>query len=146
MKNEKRKKLELDVFVGLKKANFLFYSKFETLIKGKGLTESTYNILRILRGAKGEGLPCHEISSRMLSRVPDVTRVIDRLVGLKFVIRERDIKDRRIVIQKITAEGLTVLKEMDDPMDETHREIFKSFKKNELDELVLLLGKFLENK
>lgn len=139
-----RRKLELDVFVSLKKANYLFYSKFEEFIKDKGLTESTYNILRILRGAKGEGLPCHEISKRMLSRVPDVTRVIDRLVKMDYVVRDRDENDRRIVIQKITKVGLKVLDEMDKPIDETHHKIFKSFKKEELEVLVTLLGKFEE--
>ena len=91
------------------------------VLRGAGLSSSQYNILRILRGSGEEGLPCGEISERMVRRDPDLTRLLDRLEAAGLVRRERDTRDRRIVRAMVTDAGLKLLESLDDPVEETLR-------------------------
>ncbi len=74
-----------------------------------GLTQAQYNVLRILRGAGGEGHSRCEIANRMIERAPDVTRLIDRLETQGLAERVRSGEDRRLSITRITKKGLDVL-------------------------------------
>jgi DNA-binding MarR family transcriptional regulator len=85
------------------------------------LSHSQYNILRILRGAGPEGLPCGEIGERMVRRDPDVTRLLDRLDRRELIARTRGTKDRRVVCASITPGGLTLLESLDGPVEESVR-------------------------
>lgn len=91
------------------------------VLRGAGLSVSQYNVLRITRGAGGEGLPCGEISERMVRRDPDLTRLLDRLEASGLVTRTRDTRDRRIVRASITKEGAALLASLDDPVEESIR-------------------------
>ena len=91
------------------------------VLRGAGLSVSQYNVLRIMRGAGGEGLPCGEISERMVRRDPDLTRLLDRLEASGLVTRTRDTRDRRIVRASITKEGAVLLASLDDPVEESIR-------------------------
>ena len=75
------------------------------VLKTEDLSATQYNVLRILRGAP-EGLPCGEIGSRMITRDPDITRLLDRLEKRELISRCRETKDRRMVMARITPEGL----------------------------------------
>lgn len=86
------------------------------VLRESGLSLSQYNILRILRGAGEEGLPCGEISERMVRRDPDLTRLLDRLESRGLVARSRGTADRRVVRATVTAEGLRLLDALDDPV------------------------------
>jgi DNA-binding MarR family transcriptional regulator len=88
------------------------------VLRVEDLSQSQYNILRILRGAGGEGLPCGEISARMVRRDPDLTRLLDRLERRGLVSRTRGTADRRVVFAAITAAGLQVLERLDGPVRE----------------------------
>jgi len=90
------------------------------LLKAEELSPTQYNVLRILRGAL-EGLPCGEIGQRMITRDPDITRLLDRLEKRGLIARWRDSKDRRMVLARITPEGLKMLDRLDGPMQEGHR-------------------------
>lgn len=90
------------------------------LLKAEELSPNQYNVLRILRGAP-EGLPCGEIAQRMITRDPDITRLLDRLEKRALITRWRDAKDRRLVLARITPEGLKLLGRLDEPMQEGHR-------------------------
>src|ERR1700745_1627607 len=90
------------------------------LLKAEQLSPTQYNVLRILRGAP-EGLPCGEIGQRMITRDPDVTRLLDRLEKRGLIARWRDSKDRRIVLARITPEGLQMLDRLDGPIAEGDR-------------------------
>ena len=90
------------------------------LLKAEELSPTQYNVLRILRGAP-EGLPCGEIGQRMITRDPDITRLLDRLEKRGLIARWRDSKDRRMVLARITPEGLKTLDRLDGPMQEGHR-------------------------
>jgi DNA-binding MarR family transcriptional regulator len=89
-------------------------------LKAEELSSNQYNVLRILRGAP-EGLPCGEIGSRMITRDPDITRLLDRLEKRNLISRSRDTRDRRTVMGRITLAGMELLARMDEPVREAHR-------------------------
>jgi DNA-binding MarR family transcriptional regulator len=89
----------------------------EAALKPHGITATQYNVLRILRGAGPGGLCRHEIATRMLRRVPDVTRLLDRMEDLRLVGRQRDGDDRRFVTTRVTAAGLKSLAALDPVVD-----------------------------
>jgi DNA-binding MarR family transcriptional regulator len=90
------------------------------VLKTENLSATQYNVLRILRGTPG-GLPCGEIASRMITRDPDVTRLLDRLERRGLISRCREAKDRRTVVARITPEGLKLLARLDEPVQTAHR-------------------------
>src|SRR5580698_4367702 len=90
------------------------------VLKAENLSQTQYNVLRILRGAP-QGLPCGEIACRMITRDPDVTRLLDRLEKRGLISRCRETKDRRTVMARITPEGLKLLGRLDDPVQAGHR-------------------------
>jgi DNA-binding MarR family transcriptional regulator len=90
------------------------------VLKTEDLSSTQYNVLRILRGAP-DGLPCGEIGSRMITRDPDITRLLDRLEKRDLISRHRQSKDRRMVMARITPGGIQLLSRMDEPVREAHR-------------------------
>lgn len=90
------------------------------LLKSEDLSATQYNVLRILRGSP-EGLPCGEIASRMITRDPDITRLLDRMEKRGLISRCRENKDRRMVMARITPDGLKLLGRLDEPVEEAHR-------------------------
>jgi DNA-binding MarR family transcriptional regulator len=89
------------------------------VLKKERLSPTQYNVLRILRGSP-DGLPCGEIATRMITRDPDVTRLLDRLEKRGLIVRWRETKDRRMVVTRITPEGLKLLARLDKPVVESH--------------------------
>jgi DNA-binding MarR family transcriptional regulator len=96
--------------------------RFAQVMKNEDLTATQYNVLRILRGAP-EGLPCGEISNRMVTRDSDITRLLDRLEKRSLISRCRESKDRRTVMASISPEGLELLARLDEPIRTAHREL-----------------------
>jgi len=90
------------------------------VLKKEDLSATQYNVLRILRGAP-EGLACGEIASRMITRDPDITRLLDRLEKRGLISRCRETKDRRTVMARIMSEGLKLLARLDEPIQSVHR-------------------------
>lgn len=85
------------------------------------LTPTQYNALRILRGAGAEGLCRNEVRDRLIARVPDATRLLDRLEEMGLVVRGREGEDRRFVRARITPAGLELLARLDSVIDQVHR-------------------------
>lgn len=108
------------------------------LLKDEDLSATQYNVLRILRGSP-DGLPCGEIACRMITRDPDVTRLLDRLEKRGLISRWRETKDRRVVMAKIAPEGLKLLARLDEPVQEMHRRQLGHLGKDRLRELAELL-------
>ena len=79
------------------------------ILRPHGITLTQYNVLRILRGAGARGLCGREIAERLISRVPDVSRLLDRMEEMGLLGKERDPEDRRHVTARITAKGRRVL-------------------------------------
>ncbi len=109
------------------------------VIKSADLTTNQYNVLRILRGAP-EGLACGEVAERMLTRDPDITRLLDRLEKRGLITRSREEKDRRTVVTRITAEGLKLLGKLDEPVQEAHRKQLGHLGRERLQALAGLLA------
>jgi len=131
--------LEDHIFVSILKAADTLSQEAEQLIKTAGLTPAQYNVLRILRGAEPEGLLCRGISERMISRDPDITRLLDRMENHKLITRERQTEDRRVIKTRITPEGLKLLKKLDRPVHELHKKQFRRMSAAQLKQLAELL-------
>ncbi len=108
-------------------------------LKAANLSLSQYNVLRILRGASGEGLSCGEISERMIRRDPDLTRLLDRLETRGLVSRARGTTDRRVVRASITEAGLAVLESLDEPVQLATRETLAHVQEARLQTLLEIL-------
>jgi DNA-binding MarR family transcriptional regulator len=113
--------LEEEVSLGLARTADALARAGEEVLKGSGLTGTQYNVLRILRGAGAAGLSCGEVAGRMITRDPDLTRLLDRLEARSLVSRARDGEDRRVVTTRITQTGLALLAELDEPVQAQHR-------------------------
>src|ERR1035437_7937424 len=107
-------------FVELCRTQDLLSRRLSALLKAEDLSGAQYNVLRILRGAV-EGLACGEIGNRMITRDPDITRLLDRLEKRGLISRCRESRDRRMVMATITAEGLDLLERRDEPVRAMHR-------------------------
>jgi len=110
------------------------------LLRPTGLSPAQFNVLRILRGAGSAGTSCGEIGERLVTREPDVTRLLDRLEKEGFIERTRSPDDRRIVLTRISAKGLDVLSTLDEPMAELHRRQLGHLGENRLRQLIELLA------
>lgn len=160
---------EQEAYLNLVRTTTELSASFERLFKRHGLSEATYNVLRILRGeALAAGAPghasgadharnpaesapshdrpaagraCHEIARRMVAGVPDVTRLVDRLERAGLARRARLSTDRRVVLVQITPAGLERLERLDAPVLARHREQLGHLSAAELDTLNALLVK-----
>src|SRR5271170_7033168 len=103
---------EETAFLDLLRATDLLSRGPVAVLKQEDLSMTQYNVLRILRGAP-EGLPCGEIANRMITRDPDITRLLDRLEKRGLISRMRESKDRRMVMARITPQGLKFLGRLD---------------------------------
>ncbi|MBI3478158.1 MAG: MarR family transcriptional regulator [Acidobacteria bacterium] len=130
---------EQEAYLSLLRTTDALQAQVEARLKEFGLTGTQYNALRILRGAGPEGLPCSEIGERMITRDPDITRLLNRLQNMGFVKRARGDQDRRVIYGKITPAGLKLLREMDAPIQKHGREILRHVGPENLQKLVDLL-------
>jgi len=108
------------VFLDLLRTTDMLSRGIAGILKRESVSPTQYNILRILRGSP-EGLPCGEIANRMITRDPDVTRLLDRLERRELISRCRETEDRRTVMVRITAAGLKLLARLDEPVKAAHR-------------------------
>lgn len=109
-------------FVGLLFIGGKIFQRLEEVCASHGLTHTQYNVLRILRGVYPQGHPRSEIIDRLLTRSPDVTRLIDRLERQGLVVRSSSKANRRLSIATITAKGLALLAELDPGIEAVQRE------------------------
>jgi DNA-binding MarR family transcriptional regulator len=110
------------------------------LKRAEGISPSQYNILRILRGARPKAARISEIADRMVTRDPDVTRLVDRLIKQGLARRERDSDDRRVVLVEITGPGLALLARLDGPAGEATEAAMAGLKPQQLRTLDTLLN------
>ena len=101
-----------EAFVSILRTAALLDHQLSEALRPFGITPTQHNVLRILRGAGSSGLCGREIAERLVARVPDVPRLLDRLETMRFIRRERDAADRRHVTATITPKGLELLDEV----------------------------------
>ncbi|NCQ33830.1 MarR family transcriptional regulator [bacterium] len=111
------------------------------LLRRESLGVSLYNILRILRGQQGEPLSCSAIGERLVTRVPDVTRLIERLARRGLVERRRCPQDGRKVLITLSDRGAGLLARLDEPVLVLHREMLGHLTRQEMKTLNELLTK-----
>ena len=132
--------LEQEALLGLERTAALHSHAFAEALKPWGITGTQYNVLRILRGAGEPGLCRHEVRDRLVSQVPDVTRLLDRLEEAKLIERSRSAEDRRVVTTRITERGQRLLRELDAPVLATHKRQLGHMSREQLRTLIDLLG------
>lgn len=118
-------------------------TEMAAFFKPHGLTNKQYNILRILRGAK-DPISTSEIRARMLDRMSDVSRIVDRLEIKKLVTKSSCSKDKRKVDVSITEDGMKILKKLDNPVSKLSKEIIP-LTDTEIKTLNKLLNKLRSN-
>jgi DNA-binding MarR family transcriptional regulator len=122
----------------------------DRLLKQHGLSESTHDVLQILHrgaeearkeGRRFAGMPCAAIAEQMITAVPDLTRLLDRLSQLDLVQRRRSSDDRRVVLVRLTARGRRLLDTLQKPLATLRVDQFGHMTKKDLSDLNRLLGK-----
>lgn len=114
--------LEEEVLLNLLRSTDAVERQMSAALKPFGISSTQYNVLRILRGAGEVGLASGEIGERMITRDPDITRLLDRLEKRGLIERCRENRDRRVIMARITDPALKMLAEI----DRTHPELVKS--------------------
>jgi DNA-binding MarR family transcriptional regulator len=111
---------EVEAFLNIQRSASVLKSPFDRLFKQHGISTAGYNVLRILKGAGENGATCSDVGRMLVTAVPDVTRLIDRLTEDKLVDRKRETQDRRVVMVKITPRGLALIEKVDPPLRQLH--------------------------
>ena len=106
-----------------------------------GLTPQQYNALRLLRAAHPQKVPTLHLAARLVSRAPDITRMLDRLLERGLIERERPENNRRVVMVGITDAGVALLNEMAPRVRECHERQCGHLRPGEMATLVELLHK-----
>jgi DNA-binding MarR family transcriptional regulator len=109
-----------------------FFATFE-------LTPQQYNVLRVLKAADPTPIPTLVIAERLLSRAPDITRIIDKLEQPGLVRRERVARDRRTIHIGITAKGLALIEKIAEPLRNCHARQLGHMSRADLKALTALL-------
>jgi len=149
-----------ELFLSLIRTAAIVEADLPGVLKNAGLSNATYNVLRILRGhlvltteraggqapepaagdAEAGEVACSQITRQLVTPVPDVTRLIDRLEENGLVRRRRSGSDRRVVLVKLTEDGLALLAGLDEPIVATHRQQFSHLSATQQRQLIELLA------
>jgi DNA-binding MarR family transcriptional regulator len=114
--------------------------RLERVLAPHGLSMTQYNVLRILRGAGPNGLCRNEIGDRLISRMPDVSRLLDRMEAAGLVRRVRSTEDRRLVNTKLTPKGRTLVNELDADVAKAQEQQLVHMTRTQLRTLIDLLS------
>lgn len=128
--------LEHEAHLSVLRTAAMLEHEFAELAKPYGVTPTQYNVLRILKGAGPAGLCRNEVRDRLVARVPDASRLLDRLLDAGLVERERDETDRRLVNTRITRDGVRVLTQLERPVADLHHRKFSRLTKAQLRALI----------
>lgn len=131
--------LQEEAYLSVIRTAAMLSHSFNDALKDRGITGTQYNALRVLRGAGEKGLCRNEVRDRLVARVPDATRLLDRLERMGLIERERGDGDRRFVTTRITLAGLSLLADLDEPTLALHHRQFGDAGEAELRTLVAVL-------
>ena len=132
--------LEQEATLNIARTEAALREPLEEVLKGAGVSLTQYNVLRILRGAGPEGLTRNEIRDRLIDRMPDVTRLLDRMEEAGWVSRVREVDDRRCVATHLTRSGRSLVDSLDAPVQEEHARRLGHMTKTQLRTLIDLLS------
>lgn len=131
--------LEQEAFLNLWRTYDRLHAAEEALFERYDLTPQQYNALRLLRGEGDKKLATLALGSRLVSRAPDITRLLDKLEERGLIQRERPADNRRMVLIGLTDAGRALLAELDGPVRECHVQQLGHLSEETLRQLVSLL-------
>ena len=131
--------LEEEVFLNLQRTADAVLRQTAALLKTADLSPAQYNVLRVLRASGSGGLKCRELAGKMVTRDPDMTRLLDRMEKRGLIARQRQSRDRRVVETKVTVAGLDLLESLDEPMQSVIQRVLAHMDRPSLRRLNLLL-------
>jgi DNA-binding MarR family transcriptional regulator len=131
--------LEQEAFLNLWRTYDRLRAEEDALFARVDLTAQQYNALRLLRGEHPGALPTLTLAARLISRAPDITRMLDKLAARGLVERNRPADNRRVVEVTITPAGLELLRELDQPVRECHHRQLGHMTRERLTDLIRLL-------
>jgi DNA-binding MarR family transcriptional regulator len=132
--------LEQEALLSVVRTSAELMDRFELFLRPHGITATQYNVLRILRGSEPEGLCRNELRDRMLTRMPDVTRLLDRMEEAGLVERTRDTEDRRMVTSRITNKAQDILATLDPLVAENEKHFFSGISQDQIQTLIDVLN------
>lgn len=131
--------LEQEALLSIVRTSATLMDQFELFLRPYGITATQYNVLRILRGSEPDGLCRNDLRERMLTRMPDVTRLLDRMEEAGLVQRTRNATDRRMVTTRITRDASKLLGKLDNLVEENERRYFVGVSPGQLETLIGVL-------
>ena len=131
--------LEQEALLSVVRTSAHLMDSFEVFLRPYGITATQYNVLRILRGAEPEGLCRNELRDRMLTRMPDVTRLLDRMEEAGLVERTRDTEDRRMVTSRITQRASDLPAKLDPLVADHEKQVFVGVSRDQIETLIDVL-------
>lgn len=131
--------LREEALLSIARTEAIASANLERVLAPYGLSMTQYNVLRILRGAGANGLCRNEIGERLISRMPDVSRLLDRMEGAGLVSRVRSTEDRRLVNTTLTKQGRTLVDKLDIVVSRYQDEQIGHMTKDQLRTLIDLL-------
>ena len=136
--------IEEEIFLNLQRAADAAMQELVDVLRPSGISPTQYNVLRILRGAGETGVTCKDIAARMITRDPDITRLLDRLERRHLLTRSRSTEDRRFVAIRITDAGLALLADLDGPIEKKQIALMRHMTKDQLSLILELLERIRE--
>lgn len=131
--------IEQEALLSVVRTSAELMDRFEVFLRPYNITATQYNVLRILRGAEPEGLCRNELRDRMLTRMPDVTRLLDRMEEAGLVERTRDHEDRRMVTSRITKKAIQLLATLDPVVADNEKTFFSGISPEQIQTLIDVL-------
>jgi DNA-binding MarR family transcriptional regulator len=136
--------VEEEAFLNIERTSAMLQDAFEQMLKPYGITGTQYNVLRILRGTGQNGLCRNEIRDRLVTRMPDVTRLLDRMENAGLITRERSTEDRRQVSTQLTRQGRQLVDDLDAVVTAEHKARLEHVSSADLRTLINLLTQVRE--
>lgn len=130
--------LEQEAMLGILRTSDLLENRLARLLRKYGLTPSQYNAMRIMRG-EGGPMPCLEVADRMIQVAPAITRVVAQLLHRELVYKKQSSQDRRVFLVGLTEEGLDLLRQLDEPIQNLHRNLLRHVSAEDLQSLNRIL-------
>ncbi len=135
------KQLTKETVISLLRSGYKVNDELSALFKTHGISLPQFNVLRILRGRKGEAANLSTIQEQMIHKMSNTTRLIDKLIEGGYVNRFVCEKNRRKIEIFITKKGLELLNSLDDKLETKEQFLMNNLDNKEKEELMRLLSK-----
>lgn len=144
LKQQKFSSAQQEAILGVLSCADIINRHMDELVAPFNITLPQYNVLRILRGVHPNGHPRGEITSRMIQKAPDVTRLIDRLEKQGLVARGKSPEDGRLSMSFITSKGLTLLSELDPILRRFDRQLRAALPDNDASKIATIIDRLVD--